>query len=529
MKFKMYLLITLCFLSSLLITGQSSSFPWPDGKAAALSLTFDDARLSHVDVGLELFRELDARATFYVNPYGVDQRLEGWKELVADGHEIGNHTYFHPCTGNFAWSRDKALESYSLSSMKRELLLANHYIQETLGVNAVSFAYTCGNTFVGRGSGTKSYVPLIAEIFESGRGWMNEAPNDPYFMDLSQVQGVEMDGKDFEEDIRPLLEQAVENSAWLVLAGHEIGEEDRQTTKVEMLQELVAYATRPDSRIWLTTVGEAAEHIRNHRILQAEKLKASLTLAATFDGGYSADFARGDNSLYGSPAYDKASVSTEGFIPEEVTLAKGRGVHGDALEFKRKGQPVVFFKSRDNITYDEKNWNGTISLWLSLNPEEDLAPGYTDPIQITDSGYDDAAFWVDFTNENPRIFRMGVFGDVDVWNPKNLNPDTNAGFLDRLVTAVDRPFERGRWTHVVMTFEGINGKNGKASFYINGVLQGERQIPERFTWDYDQSRIYLGLNYIGLLDEVAIFDRALLPEEVRNLYLLNGGIGDLMK
>jgi len=32
-----------------------------------------------------------------------------------------------------------------------------------------------------------------------------------------------------------------------------------------------------------------------------------------------------------------------------------------------------------------------------LESEEALAPEFTDPIQITDSGYDVAALWLDFT------------------------------------------------------------------------------------------------------------------------------------
>ena len=108
---------------------QGDAFPWPEGKRAALSLSFDDARLSHPDVGQALFKKLNATATFYVVPGSMKNRLEGWKKIVADGHEIGNHTVDHPCTGNFSWARDKALENYTLSTMRQELLAANHQIK----------------------------------------------------------------------------------------------------------------------------------------------------------------------------------------------------------------------------------------------------------------------------------------------------------------------------------------------------------------------------------------------------------------
>jgi peptidoglycan-N-acetylglucosamine deacetylase len=523
------ILLFLVFASGLLLPlpAQTPAFPWPEGKKAALSLTFDDARLSHPDVGQALFKKLNARVTFYVVPSGMQNRLEGWKKIVADGHEIGNHTVYHPCTGNFPWSRDKALENYTLATMRQELLAANQEVQAMLGVTPVSFAYTCGNTFVGRGANTQSYVPLVSELFETGRGWLNEAANDPAFVDMALVQGVEMDGKDFERDIKPLVDAAVASGAWLVLAGHEIGEGGNQTTRVKMLEQLVAYVQRPESGIWLAPVGPVAAYVNAQREQQAAELAEALTFCSTFDAGFDADFALGDARIFGAPDYAHPDQATAGLVPEEVAIAAGRGRFGHALEFKRKGQPILFYSSEKNMIYRESNWSGTLSLWLSLDPETDLAPGYSDPIQITDAGYNDAALWVDFSDKNPRSFRMGVYGDLAVWNPEKA--DDNPAFDLRLLTATDRPFSRGRWTHIAVTFSRLNSEGkGHAEFYVNGKSQGSREITEPFTWELKKSRIFLGLNYIGLMDEVALFDRALSAQEVKSLYELTEGIGMLL-
>ena len=48
------------------------------------------------------------------------------------------------------------------------------------------------------------------------------------------------DGKSFEE-LRILVDTAIEQGRWLVLAGHEIGEQGRQTTRVSTIQELCRY------------------------------------------------------------------------------------------------------------------------------------------------------------------------------------------------------------------------------------------------------------------------------------------------
>ncbi len=177
----------------------TQTFEWPDGKRAALSLSFDDARLSQVDIGTGLFDKYGAKVTFYVVPERMKPRLDGWKQAAVNGHEIGNHTLYHPCTANFSWTRGHSLENYTLDDMRDELASTNQQIEELLGVTAGSYAYTCGQTFVGRGLDTKSYVPLIAEMFESGRGWLDEGSNAPGYLDMAQLLGIESDGKDFDQ------------------------------------------------------------------------------------------------------------------------------------------------------------------------------------------------------------------------------------------------------------------------------------------------------------------------------------------
>ncbi|MBA2762218.1 MAG: polysaccharide deacetylase family protein [Segetibacter sp.] len=242
----------------------SAAFSWPKGKQVAISLTFDDGRMSQVDAGTALLDQYGVKATFYVVPSAVKQRLEGWKKAVASGHEIGNHSLLHPCTGNFPWSRQKALEDYTLEKMQRELMVTNDSIRYLLGVKPKNFAFPCGQTFVGRGINTKSYVPVVAKLFVSGRGWLDEGPNDPTFCDFAQLTGMEMDGKDFDQ-VLPLIQAAKETGKWLVLAGHEMGDSGQQTTRLTMLKQLIEYAQNPANGIWIAPVENVAEYIKKER------------------------------------------------------------------------------------------------------------------------------------------------------------------------------------------------------------------------------------------------------------------------
>lgn len=252
------------FVGSLAASRQTSSFHWQNGKRVALSLTFDDARASQVKGGTALLDRYGVKATFYVVPSSVEKELEGWKKAVASGHEIANHSLNHPCSGNFAWSRRKALEEYSLDKMQRELSDANRRIKELLGVTPESFAYPCGQSFVGRGQNTKSYVPIAAKLFVTARGWLDEAPNDPAYVDFAQLTGIESDGKDFEQ-ILPIIENARKDGLWVVLAGHEMNTSGNQTTRLAMLEKLCAYANDPANGVWIAPVGTIAKYVQAQR------------------------------------------------------------------------------------------------------------------------------------------------------------------------------------------------------------------------------------------------------------------------
>jgi peptidoglycan-N-acetylglucosamine deacetylase len=260
-----YLVFILVLGCSTVHAQETSPFKWPEGKKVAVSLTFDDGRNSQVDAGTVLFDKYGVKATFFVVPSGVEQRLDKWKKAVAEGHEIGNHSLVHPCSGNFLWARKNALEEYSLEKMENELAEANRQLNQLLGINPATFAYPCGQKFVGRGQQTQSYVPVIAKMFTLGRGWLDEAPNDPQYCDFAQLTGMEMDGKDFDE-ILPLIEGAKEAGLWLVLAGHDIGETARQTTRLTMLEELIQYAQDPANGVWLAPAGTVAQYVQANRL-----------------------------------------------------------------------------------------------------------------------------------------------------------------------------------------------------------------------------------------------------------------------
>lgn len=260
----------------------------------------------------------------------------------------------------------------------------------------------------------------------------------------------------------------------------------------------------------------------------------ALTFHASFDQGVDADWALGDPLVYTAPSYREQDQATPGIGNPTVDVAIGAGHIGDALRFTVRNQDAIFYKAHDNVAYSSEDWSGTVSFWLSLDPATDLEPGFCDPIQITDAAYNDAAIWVDFTPENPRQFRLGVFGDLNVWNPDGQSPDEHPGFSDRLVVVDDPPFQHDRWTHVAITFAGLNKPTGgRATLYLDGtaVSTTADAINEPFTWEAGDGAIRIGVNYVGLIDDLSLFSRALSEDEVAALLALSdsGGVATLYR
>ncbi len=237
---------------------------WPDGACAAVSFTFDDARLTQIDRGLEILARSGTRATFYVSPPNLEQRASGWREAARAGHEIGNHSLTHPCSGNFAFSRENALEAMSLQAMERELDEASRRIEELLGVRPATFAYPCGNTFVGRGRETRSYVPLVAGRFLAGRGYLNGETNDPMLCDLSQLVSVGLDRAPMHY-VRGLLEAAADDGSWLIFTAHDIGAGEDVPLSVDIEALETALREARERKLWVAPVVDIARHLAQAR------------------------------------------------------------------------------------------------------------------------------------------------------------------------------------------------------------------------------------------------------------------------
>lgn len=262
---------------------------------------------------------------------------------------------------------------------------------------------------------------------------------------------------------------------------------------------------------------------------QEKQLKDHVLFYSSFDGKASADLALGDQNIYTAKNYKETVNAKKGLNDSNVVLAKDKGISGDAIHFKEAKTSAIFYKAYKNVGYNSTSWSGSISFWLRLDPNKELAAHYCDPICITDSKWSDAGLWIDFTDHDPRQFRLGAMGDIAVWDPNNDSDETD--WNKRTVTVKASPFQSKTWTHVAMVFSQVNTKTeAEFKLYLNGEFQGAvKDINDPFTWEAENGKIMLGLGYIGFMDELAVFDKPLDQNEIKSVFELKTGIRALFK
>ena len=255
-----------------------------------------------------------------------------------------------------------------------------------------------------------------------------------------------------------------------------------------------------------------------------DALKTSLVFHASFDSSLNADFSRGDKICY-----SKKGVPC---VPnDDVKLVATGGKFGGCVHYPKKGTTRPQYSGVNTLGYNAQNWSATVSIWLRLTPDEDLEPGYCDPVQITGDDTKKGYIFLEFSkDEMPRYFRYAVRPLFHIWNPTNVQW-ADIPFEKRPMVQVPKPpFTRDTWTHVAFTLSNLNSNAAKpsGSLYLNGAKQGSIENWDlRFGWDPASMALVLGASYVGYQDDLAVFDRALMDAEITRLYKLEDGVGSL--
>lgn len=245
-----------------------SFFPgWPGQRRGAITLTFDDSVVSHLDNAAPILDRYGFRGTFYVLP-GPDslfeQHIDRWRKVYEAGHELGNHTVSHPCSRKHPFTAaDRALEGWTLERICDDIDQATRRLGQLFtGAVSTTFAYPCGESFVGEGPSFASYVPEVARRFVAARG-VTWAINDPVDCDLHHLASWVVHDTGAEELIA-LVQETVAAGGWGVFCFHGIGG-DHLSVSVEALEGLLRYLREHEAEIWVDTVASIGTYLSTIR------------------------------------------------------------------------------------------------------------------------------------------------------------------------------------------------------------------------------------------------------------------------
>src|SRR5678816_1817673 len=96
---KPYFFLLATMLYGICIQAQSNQ-QW-NGKKCAVVLTYDDGLNVHLTNAIPALDSMSLKGTFYISDYfdGLKDQIPKWRRAAAHGHELANHSIWHPCEG----------------------------------------------------------------------------------------------------------------------------------------------------------------------------------------------------------------------------------------------------------------------------------------------------------------------------------------------------------------------------------------------------------------------------------------------
>jgi len=265
--FPLTLIVLLLFVMQ--ARAQNNVVPAWNHRQCAVALTYDDGLNVHLDKVIPVLDSLGLKGTFYVpcNSSSLEKRLPEWKSIAAHGHELGNHTLFHPCNGK-SKSRDWVkpeydLDTYTIARILDEIRLSNTMLNAIDGKTKRTFAYTCDDRIV---EGV-SYVDSIRNDFVGARGvvpGMNQMNNT----DLFDIRSYMIDRQSGEELIE-LVKTAKTEGALVVFLFHGVGGGHAINVELAEHNKLLRYLKNNEQDIWVAPLVEISSHIREFQHSQS--------------------------------------------------------------------------------------------------------------------------------------------------------------------------------------------------------------------------------------------------------------------
>ena len=266
MKLRETIALGLFVLAAGITKTHAETFRWPNNARAAVNISYNDSLKSQLDNAVPVLQKYGIKATFYptLGSYFFHQTLKRWRNVAQLGHELGNHTLFHPCDAskqNREWVPTfRDLNQYAMQEIVEEVALANAFLQALDGRTERTFTYPCAEHSVGG----VSYEKAISSYFVASKHTLGDSV--PESMDNFNLQRVEywnpsnVSGKELIDYVK----KAAEKGTIANISLHGVGG-DYLSISEEAHNELLEYLAKNRDVYWTDTFINITKYIRNRQ------------------------------------------------------------------------------------------------------------------------------------------------------------------------------------------------------------------------------------------------------------------------
>ncbi len=225
--------------------GVASEFAWPGEASSAVSLTFDGGFLEHWELVVPILSEAGLKGTFFLTVPSLLENPGAWKNVVAQGHEIGSHSHY-------GISVDGELSGWTLEMVREDLRMTDKGIVEILECPVTSFAMSGVSTLCADGD----FFPILKRQFSSLRS-AEHGKNDIEDLDVFHVRSLPW--RSLSGDISAYLPKAGE---WAVPVFERFFDVQSASAEDDLRFYIEQLKNQPNT--WVATFAEVSTYVSSH-------------------------------------------------------------------------------------------------------------------------------------------------------------------------------------------------------------------------------------------------------------------------
>jgi peptidoglycan/xylan/chitin deacetylase (PgdA/CDA1 family) len=252
------------FILLLLVTvnlHSQSAFAWPNNKKAAIVLTYDDALASQLNVAIPQLNKAKMKGTFFLDGRMNPDEVLRWRLASQNGHELGNHTLFHPCSSAILKNDPHyLLENYSVDTMLKEISVMNGFLFAIDNQRTRNYAYTCSESVVGNTEYVESLKRSGLIRYARSGGDKNSIVTDFKHLDPYRVPSWGFVHKPEGAELIDFVKRVQQIKGMGVLMFHGVGG-DYLEVSADAHAQLLEYLQQHKDEIWVGTFQEVMDYI----------------------------------------------------------------------------------------------------------------------------------------------------------------------------------------------------------------------------------------------------------------------------